>query len=206
LDTLRLLPRHRHPEDPIGLTHLDAIKVGGLTYDDGDWRTGVPARHTSVTLPGHSHATDVVKFPLAEVVTIPRHARVKHVEGLAEAALAARFSTVLTPDIIDSLPEGPTEDSRRSQRFTYVIDAANPDGHLARGVVAGSDTYGTTAVIAVESARRLITEPANPGVLAPAQAYDPTAFLNALAPHAITWTIDILRDTTHPGATRRLRA
>jgi hypothetical protein len=40
-------------------------------------------------------------------------------------------------------------------------------------------------VIAVESARRLIVDPAKPGVLAPAQAYHPTAFLDLLIPHGI---------------------
>src|SRR5262249_53739617 len=49
--------------------------------------------------------------------------------------------------------------------------------------------YGTTAVIAVEAAGRLVADSAKPGVLTPAQAYDPTSFLNLLAPHAITWTI-----------------
>jgi short subunit dehydrogenase-like uncharacterized protein len=71
-----------------------------------------------------------------------------------------------------------------------VIDAVGTDGRLARGVVRGPDTYGTTAVIAAESACRLVADPAKPGVLAPAQAYDPTDFLNRLGPHGIHWTIE----------------
>jgi short subunit dehydrogenase-like uncharacterized protein len=170
---------------------LDVITAGGLSYDNGDWRFGVPARRASVTLPDSPEPTPVVKFPLSEVVTIPRHLPVRHVEGLGEAALSARLSTPLTPDVIDSFPEGPTEDDRRAQRFTYVVDAVDADNRLARGVVRGPDTYGITAVIAVEAARRLVADGAKPGVLAPAQAYDPTSFLTALAPYAVTWTIDI---------------
>ncbi|MEV0388673.1 saccharopine dehydrogenase NADP-binding domain-containing protein [Nonomuraea sp. NPDC050643] len=169
---------------------IDIIKAGGLVYDDGDWRVGLPARKTSITLPGGAEAIPVAKFPLTEVVTIPRHVQVRHVEGLAEAALSARLSVPLDPSIIADLPEGPTEQARESQRFTYVLDAVALDGRRARGVVAGPDTYGTTATIAVESARRLVTGPAKPGVLAPAQAYDPAAFLDFLLLHDVRWTIE----------------
>jgi short subunit dehydrogenase-like uncharacterized protein len=172
------------------LETIDAITAGGLAYDDGDWRIGTPARRASITLPGSSQSIPVVHFPLSEVVTIPRHVRVRHVEGVAEATLSARLSTPITSEIIDSLPEGPTEETRRTQRFTYIIDAAGAGDRLARGVVQGPDTYGTTAVIAVEAARRLVADNAKPGVLAPAQAFDPTDFLNFLARHGINWTID----------------
>jgi hypothetical protein len=43
---------------------------------------------------------------------------------------------------------------------------------------------------AVESARRLIADPAKPGALAPAQAYHSTAFLDFLIPHGIQWTVE----------------
>ena len=57
-----------------------------------------------------------------------------------------------------------------------------------RGAVRGPDTYGTTAVIAVEASRRLVTDGAEPG--APTlQAHDPTSFLNFLGPHGINWAI-----------------
>jgi len=170
---------------------IDVIRAGGLSYDDGDWRTGTPARHASVSLPGASQPTEVVTFPLSEVVTIPRHVPVRHVESLVDAALSARLSTPLTAQIIDSLPEGPGEEDRRTQRFTFLIDAVGRDGQSARGIVQGHDTYGTTAVIAVEAARRLVADGAKAGVLAPAQAYDPTSFLNFLATHRVSWTITV---------------
>jgi short subunit dehydrogenase-like uncharacterized protein len=173
------------------LDTIDALKAGGLGYDDGDWRTGIPARHTSVTLPGAEQPTAVVKCPLSEVVTIPRHVPVRHVESLVDAAVGAQLGTPLTPQIIDSLPEGPTEEDRRTQRFTYLIDAVGRDGRRARGIVQGRDTYGITAVIAAEAARRLVADGAKPGVLAPAQAYDPTGFLAFLAPHGMSWTITV---------------
>lgn len=170
---------------------IDAIKAGGLTYDNGDWHTGAPARHTKVALPDTPQPIDVVKCPLSEVVTIPRHTDVRHVESHVDAAVGAQLDTPITPEIIDSLPDGPTEQDRRTQRFTYLIDAVSRDGQTARGILRGHDTYGITAVIAVEAARRLATDGAKPGVLAPAQAYDPTSFLTFLAPHGVSWTITV---------------
>lgn len=175
---------------------IDAIKAGGLSYDDGDWRTGSPVRHAAVTLPEAPQPTDVVKCPLSEVVTIPRHVEVRHVESLVDAAVGVQLGAPLAPQLIDSLPEGPTEEDRRTQRFTYLVDAVSRDGQSARGIVQGHDTYGITAVIAVEAARRLVADGAQSGVLAPAQAYDPTSFLTFLAPHGISWTITVSNTPT----------
>jgi hypothetical protein len=58
-----------------------------------------------------------------------------------------------------------------------------------RGAVQGPDTEGTTAVIAVEAARRLVRDGAKTGRAHTAQAYDPTGFLNFLAPHGISLAI-----------------
>lgn len=168
----------------------DVFVTGGLTYDTGQWHTGLPARHTAILLPGASEPTTMAKLPLVEVVTIPRHVTVGHVESLVEAKLSVRLNSPLSPEIIGTLPEGPTEQQRLTQRFTYLIDAASTDGRTIRGVVQGIDTYGTTAVIAAEAARRLVTNGGKPGVLAPAQAFDPTSFLNFLAPHGLQWAIN----------------
>lgn len=168
----------------------DAVRTGGVTYHEGAWRRGVPARRNAVQLPGRSEPTPVMAFPVSEVVTIPRHIRLQHVQGLTEAALAERLNAPLTPEFIDGLPEGPDEDARRAQRFTYVVDAVGTDGRAVRGVIEGADTYGVTAVVAVESARRLVAEPPMPGVLAPAQAFHPAGFLQFLAPYGIRWTAE----------------
>lgn len=171
------------------LASLEVIGSGGLAYRDGDWRSGAPARRTSVRLPGDAAPAPVARFPLPEVVTIPRHVNVRCVEGLAEATLTARLSTPLPPETIDALPAGPAEEDRRAQRFTYVVEAAGVTGRTLRGVIRGRDTYGTTAVIAVEAARRLVADPPGPGVLVPAQAFDPADFLASLVPHGVDWTI-----------------
>ncbi len=75
-------------------------------------------------------------------------------------------------------------------RWTVVAEAVGADGRRARGVVSGPDTYGATAVIAVESARQLATQDARPGVLAPAQAFDPAGFLDFLTRYQASWSIE----------------
>src|SRR6266542_4286422 len=97
----------------------------------GRTATGALERRTAITFPGHSEATPVVKFPLPEVVMIPRHVRAGGIEGLAEAQLGARLSTPIAADVIDSLPDGPAEDSRLAQRFTIVVEATGVDGDRA---------------------------------------------------------------------------
>lgn len=173
------------------LETIETLKAGGLSYEDGDWRPGTPGRRTSMTFPGSAEEVPVVRSALQEVVTVPRHVRTRRVEGVVEAALAARFTSVLTPATIDSMPEGPALDSRLSQEFTIVVDAIGRDGRCARGVVSGPDTYGTTALIAVEGARRLAADCATAGVLAPSEAFDPAGFLDFLTPHGIGWSIEV---------------
>lgn len=169
----------------------DALQSGGeLTYQDGAWLPGVPAARDEITLPGDDEPTRMVGFPLQEVVSVPRHVRVRRVQSVAEAALASRLATPIASAMIDELPDGPSEADRQKQHFTIVIDAISAEGDVARGVVRGIDTYGTTAVIAAEAARRLATDTARPGVRAPAEAFDPADFLDWLAPHGLTWSIE----------------
>jgi short subunit dehydrogenase-like uncharacterized protein len=169
---------------------IETVRSGGLVYDGGLWRPASPGRRGEVRLPGREEVLPVAGFAVPEVVTIPRHVRLARLEGLAEAGLGERLGDAPPPEVIASLPEGPAERERRAQRFTYLAEAAGTDGRRVRGVVEGSDTYGLTAAIAVESARRLVAEPAKAGVLAPAQAFDPSAFLDFLGAYGVRWAIE----------------
>jgi hypothetical protein len=172
------------------LATLETIRGGGLRYSGGGWNPASPGRRTWLTFPGAAEATEVVEFALAEVITIPRHVTADRVEAFASAALSARLSA-LGPELLEKLAECPDTASRCDQRFTIVVDATGPGGRSARGVVQGRDTYGTTAVIAVEAARRLGSGGTRPGVLAPAQAFDPAGFLGFLAGHGVSWELSV---------------
>lgn len=69
--------------------------------------------------------------------------------------------------------------------MNWCVEAVARAGGRARGVVSGADTYGSTAVMAVESARLLAERGAKPGVLAPAEAFDPASFLDFLSGYGV---------------------
>jgi hypothetical protein len=139
--------------------------------------------------PGDPAPVPVRSIPLPSLVTIPRHLAARWVEAVARTELVAALRSI-TPDLVDTLPEGPSAEHRGSTSFAVIVDIVGIDGRRVRGTVEGRDAYGTTGVIAVEAARRLVTDPPGPGVLAAAQAYDPSDFLNFLTPYGVTWTID----------------
>jgi short subunit dehydrogenase-like uncharacterized protein len=169
------------------LANLDTFSSGGLGYYDGRWDPGIPSNRKSLRfLDGP--AVPVVKFPLPAVVTVPRHVPARRVEGVTTADVVSAFAAV-TPELIESLPEGPPAASRDEARWILVVEAVGADGRTARGVVHGADMQGITAVIAVEGARRLVADGTKSGVLAPAQVYDPADFLDHLAAHGVRWSI-----------------
>jgi hypothetical protein len=71
-----------------------------------------------------------------------------------------------------------------------VAEARGEDGGFRRGVATGGDVYALTAVTAVHGAA-LMAAPGydRAGFLAPAEAYDPAAFLDALAAHGVAYEI-----------------
>lgn len=154
---------------------VDAIRSGGLVYADGGWRQGDAGR--SATVAGRA----VVGFPLTEILTIPRHTGVAALEGFAERELATRLRTPVPEEAIAALPEGPSPQGRGTQRFTYLITR----GDAVVGTVSGPDTYGITAVIAVEAARLLAAGTAPRGVRAPAEVFEPVSFLRYLQGHGV---------------------
>ena len=153
----------------------------------------------------------MVKLAAGEVISVPRHVRVQTMQLAMRAdALAPRPFTFAIPAVtvatalilrtplvalldrlVGLLPEGPDEDAREAGRFAFVAEAVGEDGRRARGVIEGTDIYGVTAVIAVEGVRRLIDDGAQPGVLAPAQAFDASDFLAVLAPYGVRWSLQV---------------
>ncbi|MFI0370738.1 saccharopine dehydrogenase family protein [Actinomadura sp. 1N219] len=171
------------------LKTIDFLRTGGLAYEDGKWRTDAPALRKSVTFLG-GEDVPVVKFAMPAVVTIPRHVDVQRVQGLLDAETGERVTAAaLSEELIEAMPEGPSEEDRRAQRFTIVVDATADDGSSVQATATGNDAYRTPAVMAVEAARRLIADPPKPGVLAPAQAFSPADFLDFLGRNGLTWAI-----------------
>ncbi|MDE5441820.1 NAD(P)H-binding protein [Bradyrhizobium sp. CSA207] len=165
----------------------DLIARGGLTYVDGDWCSDVPLARPSFRFPGDAEDTAVLAFPLPEVVSVPRHVRVQRISGVTEAALGERLSIPMPMEAIDQMQQGPSAEQRAAQEFMIVLEGTTADGRSRRGVVEGTDTYDTTAIISVEFARRLASGPSQAGVLTPAQSFEPEDVLRSLAPRGVRW-------------------
>lgn len=190
---------------------LEMYTGGEVAYAGGAWTEGGGAvRRAPVQFPGDPKPAATVRWPAGEIVTVPRHLDVRQVDVVmrgdalvpgpvapAAPSLMPVMTTVMRTRmagvldrLVDRLPEGPRPERRAQARFAFVAEATGTDGRTARGHLEGRDVYGTTAVIAVEGARRLAEGGAGAGVLAPSQAFDPADFLATLAPHGVRWSVD----------------
>jgi short subunit dehydrogenase-like uncharacterized protein len=150
------------------------------------WHEGrlVPSRlaATTRTVVFPFGAREVVEFGGAEPLTVPRHTDVRTVRTymrLAKPAVkAARFARVLAPVMRASAGLrgiGPAQDKRAATRFVVVAEARGPKGGR-RVTLTGSDPYLLTARLLVAGAR---LEPRRTGPLAPAEAFDARALIEA---------------------------
>jgi hypothetical protein len=74
------------------IADTDAFASGGEVDTGGEWRTATPVRTKEI--PGESQPSEVVKFALTEVATVPRHVPADRVEGVADTAVAGLFVNI----------------------------------------------------------------------------------------------------------------
>ena len=152
----------------------------------------------------------VAPYPAGETITAPLHVDTPRVTAVVTATtfaphprLAPAIGALTVPiglamrsgrlraladRAIERLPEGPGEAARDAVRWSVTVEARPRAGAPRRATVRGTDVYGITAVCTVEGATRMATPGYDrAGGLAPAQAYDARSFLDALAPHGVTY-------------------
>ncbi|MEC3956646.1 saccharopine dehydrogenase NADP-binding domain-containing protein [Nocardia sp. CDC153] len=161
-----------------------------VEYRDRAWQS-VHVADTTLTEPGEPDPVPVSALALPGVYTIPRHVDTPHVRGVIRGEAAALFAS-LTAEVAETLPEIPDSDALATSKWFMLAEATALDGRRARGWVTGFDPYGSTAVIAVEAARRLATDGAPAGTLAAAQAFDAASFLDHLATTGVKWQVEEL--------------
>jgi short subunit dehydrogenase-like uncharacterized protein len=188
------------PTHGTALSGLEIMRGGDVVWSKGDWRDAPRSADG-----GRWHFPDpigeqrMLRYPAGEQITVPRHIETARVRTLLNGMvvpprlmpLAAAASPLLglamrTPlrraagAAIRRLPAAPSEEGRGKAQFTINCEAR---GKLCvrRGTVRGRDVYGLTAVSVAHGAI-LCTDPAydRKGALAPAQAFDPSSFLDAL--------------------------
>ena len=145
-------------------------------------------------------SSPVARWPGGEVLTVPRHTGARSVAvwlGMPKAAAAVfRTPRLAAPlsrlgrVVVGESTGGPSDAARARARFAVVVEA-RAGGDRVRGVVDGHDLYGVTAAACGEAVHRLIAAgPGGPaGALAPAEAFDPAGFLDALAGY-LSWRVE----------------
>ena len=175
-----------------------------LAYEDGEWRFAsrnpAAAAGRRFAFPPPFGVRFVAPFPAGEVVTAPRHVDVRRVRPLIAARMFTLGAEPLAPLVAPALPladafvrgpvprvggrdRGPAAGgTRRGGAAAGALGrrrgrARRGGGGERRVAVCGSDIYGTTAACAAHAAALLAAGGAA-GALAPAQAFDPGAFLD----------------------------
>jgi hypothetical protein len=137
----------------------------------------LPAARSVWTFPEPLGATDMVALPFSEVVTISRHLAVRRLHAHLNVRSLDELRDAATP-----APSAVDGQGRSAQRFTMEVLVRDRAG-ARRALARGQDIYAVTAPIVVEAAARLREpSPGRRGALALGQAFDPLAFISALAP------------------------
>ena len=188
------------PTHGTALSGLEIMRGGDVVWRDGEW---LPAPRSADggrwRFPEPIGEQRMLRYPAGEQITVPRHVETAKVRTLLNGMVVpprlmplAVASTPLlglamrtplrraTGALVRRLPAAPSEKARKAARFTINCEARGPAG-TRRGTVRGGDVYGLTATCLAHGAL-LCADPSNDrsGALAPAQAFDPASFLDAL--------------------------
>jgi len=204
------------PTHGTALSALEIVGGGDTVWSDGEWRAA-PRRAGGGRwrFPEPVGERQMLRYPAGEQITVPRHVEVARVRTLLNGMvipgrltpLAAAATPVLalamrtplrraTGALVRRLPAAPSERDRRACRF--MIDCeARAGGQARRATIRGVDVYGLTAASLAQGAV-LCAAPTyeRSGALAPAQAFDPQAFLDGLAGAGLSTEVEALPAAT----------
>ncbi|KAJ8606781.1 hypothetical protein MRB53_040707 [Persea americana] len=96
----------------------------------------------------------------------------------------------VTEEVVMSTPPGPTEEIRSTSRFTILVQAVSKNGDVVEGYVRATNIYKVTAVMAIETALRIVGDQVPKGAVAPSEAFKSAEdFLDALNEFGVEWRI-----------------
>lgn len=193
---------------------VHSLRHRELQYRDSAWQPAPRSvRRPPLRFTDQDRPEPTIRLAGLEVVTVPRHVEVRHLDVTVNVAALApglphtvhallpsllpvgsALVRTLPPALLDAglrrLPEGPADEDRSRARVTLSVRAHLENGTTASGTLEVHDVYATTATIAVEVAHHLARGPAATGVLAAAQVLDATTFLQFLGRHGLRWHVD----------------
>jgi hypothetical protein len=178
-----------HPTRGTRVT-IDRKALGNLAITDGEPQpvASPPARRTwDFGAPLHVH--DVVELPFTETTLIPRHIHVQELHNYV--------SEIAVRDVLDPTTASPTTGSPSGpspQHFAIEV-IVRSDQVQHRAIMRGRDIYAISAPLLGEAAQRLLGgDFSDPGAHAPAEVFDATAILTALAPSHAAFDISDLSE------------
>jgi short subunit dehydrogenase-like uncharacterized protein len=200
------------PTHGTALSALEMLGGGDVVWRDGVWR---PAPRSASggrwRFPEPIGEQRMLRYPAGEQITVPRHVETDRVRTMLNGMvmpnrlmpLAVASSPLLqlamrTPlrkaagAIVRRIPAAPSERTRAAARFTVDCEA-RAGSRTRRGTVRGTDVYGLTAACLAHGAL-LCAAPGyeRSGALAPAQAFDPEQFLDALGDAGLSYEVEPL--------------
>lgn len=198
------------PTHGTALSALEIMRGGDVVWRDGAWRAAPRgAGGGRFRFPDPVGERPVLRYPAGEQITVPRHVETASVRTLlsgmvvpprltpaiaaATPLLKLAMRTPLraaTAALVRRLPAAPSERARKAARFLVACEARG-GGRVRRGSVHGVDVYGFTAASLAHGAT-ICAEPGydRAGALAPAQAFEPAAFLDALAGFVLGYEVE----------------
>jgi short subunit dehydrogenase-like uncharacterized protein len=198
---------------------MEVMRGGDFQWREGDWRAAPrSADGGSWRFPPPLGEQRMLRYPAGEQITVPRHVETANVRTLLSGMMMPPRLMSLVPltapllglamrtplrraadALVSRMPEGPGEESRARARFIISCEATR-GSRRRRSTVSGRDLYRLTAVTTVEGALRT-ADPSfdRAGALAPAQAFDPASFLDALVEFGVDWDVEPLPE---PAAAR----
>lgn len=189
------------PTHGTALSALEMMVGGDVVWEDGGRRpaprSAEGGRWTFAAPVGEQR---MLRYPAGEQITVPLHIETRRVRtllsGMAGPPAMTGLMIATTPlfaaamrrprlrrtlgSLARRMPAAPADSARAAVRFMVECEA-RAGSRVRRGRVSGSDVYGMTARSLAEAALRC----ADPGYdrrggLAPAQAFDPAEFLDAI--------------------------
>jgi short subunit dehydrogenase-like uncharacterized protein len=159
---------------------------GGAIRQDGRL-VSVPSRWRTRRIPFRDHARTAVTIPWGDVSTAYWSTKIPNIHTYIALPGSARWSmsalAVVQPllDIpamrrfveaqIDARVSGPDQATRDSARMQVWGRATHPDGRTVEDTIVTPEGYRFTAIAAVECARRVLTNPPEPGYHTPSTAF-----------------------------------
>jgi short subunit dehydrogenase-like uncharacterized protein len=190
---------------------LEIMRRGGVEWRGGGLvADGRPRPAGTHRFPAPIGEQSVLRWPGGEHLTVPRHVAVRTVSTLLGAGMVlpdalSRLLPFAVPPLqlamrtplargaeamIRRMPPGPAEEERKKARFAVAGEAYGGGGRRS-GVVVGRDPYDLTArMVAHGALLASAAEFGRSGALAPAQAFEPGPFLDALAPFGVSYGLD----------------